>query len=103
MSWYRWRSSTPALELELRLRVQPGARHRGWGEVLEDQRRIRIAAPATDGKANAALRSFIASACGVTTGRVALVAGTTGRDKRVRVSAPNRLPDGVSWPTDGPS
>lgn len=51
--------------------------------------RVRVKAPPVDGKANEALVKFFAEVLGVPKGAVSIVAGDTGRLKRVRV-------DGVS-------
>lgn len=90
--WYRWDGAT----LVLRLRVQPRAAQDGIAGPYGDRLKVRITAPPVDGKANDHLCGFLAAACGVGPGRVALVAGETGRDKTVRIEAPVRLPEGVS-------
>ena len=70
---------------ELRVRLQPRARHnevvgeRG-GAVL-----IRVTAPPVDGKANEALCRLIAKKAGVAPSRVTLVRGHTARDKTLNV------------------
>ena len=46
---------------------------------------VRLAAPPVDGKANDALVALLARWLGVTKAQVELVAGETGRRKRVRV------------------
>jgi hypothetical protein len=46
---------------------------------------VRLAAPPVDGAANAALVAFLADALGVPRRQVAIVAGNTSRDKRVRI------------------
>jgi uncharacterized protein len=48
--------------------------------------KIQLAAPPVDGEANAALLAFLADALGVRRADVALLAGETGRRKRVRVA-----------------
>ena len=47
--------------------------------------RIRLAAPAVDGKANAALREFLRKALGVPKSAVAIVRGEKARQKQVRI------------------
>ena len=47
--------------------------------------RVRLAAPAHEGKANAELARLLASVLGVRRRDVTLVAGATGRRKLVRV------------------
>ena len=46
----------------------------------------RLPAPPVDGEANAALLAFLADALGVKRADVALLAGETGRRKRVRIA-----------------
>jgi len=52
-------------------------------------------APPVEGKANSNLLKFMADTCGVPLRQVTLVHGDSSREKRVRVDAPRRLPDGV--------
>ena len=66
------------------------------GTGAEQRLKIRLAAPAIDGKANAALRTYLAEAFGVGLRDVAIVRGETGRSKTVRVAAPSRRPD-LDW------
>ncbi|MES2475671.1 MAG: DUF167 domain-containing protein [Verrucomicrobiota bacterium] len=83
--------------MKLRVRATPNARRSeiiGWeqdataGLVL----RIRIAAPALDGKANAALRDFLAHALGLPKSKVLLEKGETSRFKTFDI------PDGTTLP-----
>jgi hypothetical protein len=70
----------------LELLVQPRAsRTRVVGEH-DGRLKIQLAAPPVDGEANAALIAFLADALRVKRGDLALLAGETGRRKRVRVS-----------------
>ncbi len=46
---------------------------------------IRISAPPVDGKANAALITFVAKTIGVPKGAVTIVRGETSRNKVIRV------------------
>ena len=74
----------------LSIRVQPGARSdaiTGWtadvrgGEVLK----IRLRAPAVEGKANAALIEFLAHSLGLRRSQIALLRGEKAREKIVAV------------------
>ena len=47
---------------------------------------IRISAPPVDGKANAALITFVAKTVGVPKGAVTIVRGETSRNKVIRVA-----------------
>lgn len=71
--------------IELTVRVVPGARRSEIADVADAHLRVRINAPAVDGKANAELRRFLAEWCGVRPSAVDVVSGDRGRMKRVRV------------------
>ncbi len=86
--WYRWVGA----DLEVRLRVQPRASRDELGEIQGDTLRVRIKAPPVEGKANLALRRFLADAFGVPQSRVELLAGDQSRGKRLLIRAPRRFP-----------
>ena len=70
---------------DIAIRLQPRARR---NEVVGERAGavvIRLTAPPVDGKANAALCTFVARAAGVPPSRVSVVRGQTSRDKVVRV------------------
>jgi uncharacterized protein (TIGR00251 family) len=70
----------------LEILAQPRAsRSRVVGEH-DGRLKIQLAAPPVDGEANEELLAFLAGALGVRRGDVALLAGETGRRKRVRVA-----------------
>jgi hypothetical protein len=70
----------------LDLLVQPrAARTRVVGEH-GGRLKIQLSAPPVDGEANAALLAFLADALGVKRADVVLLAGETGRRKRVRIA-----------------
>ena len=62
--------------------------------VQDGRLKVQLAAPPVDGEANAALVEFVADLFGVRRGAVVLVAGATGRRKRLRIEGgdPARLP-----------
>ena len=64
---------------------------------VDGRLRVRVAAPAVDGKANAELVRFLAEAFGVARANVTLLRGDTGRRKLVRIDAPTLRPD-RAWP-----
>jgi uncharacterized protein (TIGR00251 family) len=79
----------------LAIRVQPGAKSNeivGWvadahgGEVLK----IRLRAPAVEGKANAALIAFLAEILGLRSRQIILERGGKSRDKVVCVEGTTR-------------
>ena len=83
--------------MKLRVRVTPNAKRSeiiGWevdpqvGKVL----RVRIAAPPTEGKANAALRDYLAKSLGLSKSQVMLEKGDTSRLKTFTVPDETKLP-----------
>jgi uncharacterized protein (TIGR00251 family) len=69
----------------LRVHVQPGARRSGLAGRHGDAVKLRVAAPAVDGKANAAVLAALAALFGLRPAQVTLVAGPAARAKRVRL------------------
>jgi uncharacterized protein (TIGR00251 family) len=70
---------------QLSVRVQPGASRTEVAGEYGDQLRIRLQAPPVDGKANAALVTFVAERLGVPRSAVSVVRGQTSRSKVLRV------------------
>lgn len=82
--------------ITLTLHVQPGAKRT---EVVGEHGtalKIRLAAPPVDGQANEELILFLADLFGVPSRQVQLIAGHSGRRKRVAVVKPSRRPD-LTW------
>ena len=67
------------------LHIQPGAKRSAVCGMFGDVVKIAIQAPPVDGKANVALRNFLAEKLKLPTSAVTLVSGLSGRDKKVRV------------------
>ncbi len=86
--WFRWEGE----RLVLSLRVQPRSSKAGIEDVREGRLRVRLNAPPVDGAANKALIELLADAFGVPKSRVELLAGETGREKRVAIDSPRILP-----------
>lgn len=74
----------------LALHVQPGAARSGVAGVHGDALKIRLAARAADGAANAELVRFLAETFGVPKRDVTIEAGETSRRKRVCVLGNHR-------------
>ena len=94
----RWEGTA----LLLSVRVQPRASR---DELIVDgeRLRLRITAPPVDGAANAHLIRYLAKTFGVSPSRVEIVRGLTGRDKTVRILAPELIPtvlDEANTPRD---
>ncbi len=86
--FYCWEGDT----LTLSIRVQPRASRDEIVGPYGDRLKVRITAPPVDGRANAHLIKYLAKVFGVPRARVSLLAGESGREKRLRIDAPSRLP-----------
>lgn len=73
--------------------MQPGAARTQVSGLHDGRLKVRVAARATDGRANAALIEFIAAGLGVAKRDVRIEAGTTSRRKRLQVIGTTRVPD----------
>ncbi len=87
-SWFRWDGAV----LELRVLVQPKARCSRIVGVHGPFLRVRVTAPATEGKANEALRTLLAADFAVPKRRVSIHRGYAARVKTIRVDDPQALP-----------
>lgn len=70
----------------LAIHVQPGARRSEVAGLHGERLKLRIAAPALDGRANEALAAFIAERLGIARARVSLAQGVRARAKLVAIS-----------------
>ena len=95
-----WRRVDADGSITLEIHAQPGAKQTVVAGVHGDALKIRLAAPAIDGKANAELTRFLAKAFGVPQRNVTLVRGETGRRKTVRIASPEVRPD-KAWGLSG--
>ncbi len=80
----------------LAVHVQPGARRSAVAGLHGERLKIRIAAPALDGRANDALVAFVAASLGVAKRSVRVASGERSRDKVVAIAGrcdPARLLD----------
>lgn len=94
MSWYRKAADGWLLTLH----VQPGAKTSAVAGMHGDALKIRIAAPPVEGKANAALITFIATGLGVPKRQVSVERGTSSREKTVKISDPKADPARLEIP-----
>jgi uncharacterized protein len=77
-------------DCELLVHVVPNAARTACAGLHDGALRVRLAAPALEGRANAALVAWLAEALGLPRRAVQLVAGETGRRKRLRIAADAR-------------
>lgn len=76
------------------LHVQPGARCSEVVGLHGERLKLRVAARALDGRANAAVLAFVAQALGLPRGQVSIARGERSRDKLVAIVGdcdPHRL------------
>ena len=88
-----WRRDGERVLIELH--VQPGARRTGVAGLHGERLKIRLAARAVEGAANAALIDFLADKLGVRKNDVTIESGERSRQKRVSVSGARRAPDSL--------
>ena len=69
----------------LDLHVQPGAKRSEFAGRHGERIKLRLAAPAVEGRANAALIEFVAAYFGVPRRNVRIVSGLKSRSKRVAI------------------
>ena len=86
--WCRWEGT----DLVLAVHVQPRAHRDEIVGIHGDRLKIRIAAPPVEGRANQHLIGFLAEVFDVPASNVELLGGSSGREKRLRVHSPRRLP-----------
>lgn len=67
------------------VRAHPRAARDHVGPVVDSVLHVRVARPAADGEANAAIRRLVARALGVAPTRLQLMGGARSRLKRYRV------------------
>lgn len=81
--------------LVVSLRVTPGGRRSEVIECTPERLRLRLNAPAVDGRANAELVRFLAETFAVRRSAVTIVRGAHGRDKTVAIASPTTPPASI--------
>lgn len=83
-----WLRAAAGEAVLLTVHVQPGSRRSEVAGAYGDALRIRIAAPAVDGRANAALLDFIAKRLHLPRSAVAITSGQSARRKTLLIHDP---------------
>lgn len=100
MSFFQWQGN----DLVLYAKIQPKASkdelveiisNETQNEIQVDQLKIRITAPPVDGKANKHLIAFLSKLFGIARSQISLLSGETGRNKKLLIKNPKRLPDKI--------
>lgn len=97
MAFYRWQGDT----LMLLCHLQPNARSSEFAGEHGGRLKIRIHAPAVEGRANAELIAFLAQQFGVAKQAVSIAAGAGSRQKTVAIAAPAQLPPALAIASPG--
>jgi uncharacterized protein len=82
-------------DLLLFCHLQPNASKNEISGLHGDRLKIRIKAPAVDGKANAALIDFLSDEFSVAKNQIKIEQGELGRQKNIRIELPKKIPDGA--------
>ncbi len=90
-TWYRKEDEA----IILTIHAQPGARRSEVAGLHGDALKIRLAAPPVEGKANEALRRFIAERFEVPLRNVELLRGAQSRHKMVRITGSSIPPESL--------
>lgn len=88
MSWFRW----DAGDLILNVKLQPGASRSEYAGLFGTALRLRIHAPAIEGRANDELVAFLSTSFLVSKSNIRIERGALGRMKSVRIQIPDQLP-----------
>lgn len=83
-AWYRF--DPDARRLTLTVHVQPNARASAVAGMHGDALKIRIAAPAVDNRANAALLDFLCQLLKLPASRIGIRRGVHGRRKIIEIA-----------------
>jgi uncharacterized protein (TIGR00251 family) len=75
--------------IRLKVRVIPNARKNEVVGFTGDEIRLKIKAPAVDGKANAALIEYLSELANVPRSRIAIKAGEKARTKIIEIDGPS--------------
>jgi uncharacterized protein (TIGR00251 family) len=76
------------MKVVLELHVQPGAKRTEFAGKHGERIKVRLAAPAHEGRANEALVEFLADYYGVPKKSVTIASGIRSRSKRVLIERP---------------
>ena len=65
--------------------------------VIGDYLKVRLTAPAVEGRANQHLIAYLAKLFGVPKNSVILERGDTSRRKQLRICSPKKMPENLDW------
>jgi uncharacterized protein (TIGR00251 family) len=86
--------------LILHIYIQPNAAQDAYAGEFNGRIKLKIKAPAVDGKANRQLLLFLSATFGVKQGAVRLLHGDTARYKKIEIQQPQTLPAWIAPPAE---
>ncbi|MDF2940069.1 MAG: hypothetical protein K0R66_711 [Gammaproteobacteria bacterium] len=86
--------------LFLRLHVQPNSKKNEWLGLYGERLKLKLHAPAVDGKANQALIKFLAAFLKVKKSQLSLISGELSRDKLIKILPPITIESQWAIPCD---
>jgi uncharacterized protein len=86
--FFHWNDST----LILKIKVTPNASRDEFGEILNEQIKLKLKAPPVDGKANAYLIKFLAKTFRTRKNQVTICNGQTSKNKTIKIDSPQLIP-----------
>ncbi len=89
--YFQWQGA----DLLLFCHLQPNASQNEFVGLHGDRVKIRIKAPAIDGKANAALIDFLSDEFSTSKSHIKIEQGELGRQKNIRIVSPRKIPQGL--------
>ena len=88
MNWFRWQDD----DLILNIKIQASASRSEFAGIYGEFLRVRIHAPAVEGRANDELLTFICRSFATTRNRICIERGLLSRIKSLRIQVPGQLP-----------
>ncbi len=92
MTWFRWENN----DLILHVKIQPGASHSEFAGLHGENLKVRIHAPAIEGRANDELVAFLCKHFAASKSRISIEHGALGKIKTIRIQAAGQLPEALS-------
>lgn len=91
---YEWQGEN----LILHCHIQPNAAKDEIVGIHGDRLKVRITAPPVDGKANEHIIKWFSKLCKVPKSQINILQGELGRQKTLRIHAPQALPEQIDYP-----
>jgi hypothetical protein len=91
-TFYRWQGTA----LLLQCQIQANSSQTAFAGTIDKRLKIRLQAPAIDGKANKALLAFLAKSFSCPKSSISIIKGESSKQKTVLLTKPNNIPTDVA-------